>query len=107
MIKKTIVNSLKEKALEMGTQYFKEKFENSKDEFLKYIEQTVEKKIKKELKKIIYSTIAIILVITGVIFIVFGILAALVHITNLPDYFTPLFFGMILMSGAMITYLNK
>ena len=107
MRKPTIVSSIKDKAFEFGTNYFKDKFENSKEEFLNYIEKTIEQKIKREVRKFIYSTIAVILAITGIIFVVFGALAALVHLTNLPNFFTPLLFGLILMLIAALTYLQK
>ncbi len=107
MTKATIVNSLKSKAFEFGKEYFKEKIETTKEDVLRYIEKTIEQKIKKEVRKIVYSTIALILVITGLIFLVFGAIAALVHLTNLPEFFTPLFFGLILMITSFIVYIQR
>jgi hypothetical protein len=107
MIKSTIINSVKLKAFEIGKEYFKDKIETTKEDVLRYIEKTIEQKIKKEVKKILYSTVALILAITGIIFLIFGAIAALVHITNLPNFFTPLFFGLILMLGSIIIYINK
>ena len=107
MVKTTIVNSLKSKAFEFGKEYFKEKIETTKEDVLKYIEKTIEQKIKKEVKKILYSTVALILIITGIIFLVFGMISALVHLTKLPEFFTPLFFGFILMITSFIVYIQR
>jgi hypothetical protein len=107
MIKSTILNSVKSKAFEIGKEYFKDKIETTKDDVLRYIEKTIEQKIKKEVKKILYSTVALILAITGIIFLIFGAIAALVHITNLPNFFTPLFFGLILMLSSIIIYVQR
>ena len=103
----TIIDSIKLKLLESGAEYFKSKFETTKEDILKYVEKTVEKKIKKELKKIIYQIIAIFLLIVGTITLIFGLIGMLVHFANLPNFFTPLLIGILLLLTSLIVYLQK
>lgn len=107
MTKTTIVDSIKEKAFEFGTQYFKEKFETTKEDILNYIEKTIEQKIKKEVRKFLLTTTSIILAITGITFLLFGTISALVHLAKLPGFFTELLFGLILLIVSLIIYIQK
>jgi len=105
--KPTIVDSMKQKALEFGTQYFKEKVETTKEDILKYVEKIIEEKIKKELKKIIFGVISLIFLSFGIIFIVYSGLGALVFLLNLPEFFVNIFFGILLLLTSFIVYLQK
>lgn len=107
MTKPTIVSSIKDKAFEFGAQYFKEKFETTKEDILKYIEKTIEQKIKKEVRKFLFTVISILLAITGIIFLLFGGISALVHLAKLPGFFTELLFGLILLIVSLIIYIQK
>lgn len=103
----TIIDSMKLKAIEFGTEYFKEKIENTKEDIIKYIEKTIEQKIKTELRKFIYSTISIILLTFGIVFLIYGGINALTELLNLPQYFSNIFFGILLLLISFIIYIQK
>jgi len=105
--KPTIVDSMKQKALEFGTQYFKEKVETTKDDILKYVEKIIEEKIKKELRKLVFGLISLILLSFGLIFIIYSGFETLVYFLGLPDFFVNIFFGILLLLFSFIIYLTK
>jgi len=102
-----IVDSIKLKLLEIGTEYVKKNVENSKKEILKYIEKNIERKIKRELKKIINKIISIVLLAIGGLFLLYGTISVISFIFNFPTFVTILIFGLILTSIGIIFWKNN
>jgi len=103
--RKGLVDTFKDKLIEVGVDYFKKNVEKTKKDILKYVEKTIEMKIKKEIKKYSFITVSFILMGLGSLFVLFGMIAGIVYLLNLPTFFTSIFFGGLLLLIGIIIYL--
>jgi len=95
-------DSIKLKLLDMAQDYIKEKVEVSKNEILKGIERRFEKKIKREIRKIVNNSIFLVLILLGGLFLLLGGFMAVSYILNLPYFVSFLSFGFFLIIIALI-----
>jgi len=101
-----IIDILKAKLIEAGTEYFKENINKTKKQVFKYVEKNIETKIKKEIKKNLIKLSSYIFLGVAGIFLLYGILDIIVNLLLLPIYLTNIFFGLILGIIGLIFYFN-
>ncbi len=111
-----IIDSIKEfiiKSLNYNiNRYLRDQFNNSKKDLIKYFERRIEKKIKKEIRKlgkILLSKIILFLsIFIGSIFIFYGLIEILISLFNLPEILINICFGfLILIIGVIISKIIK
>ncbi|MCA9497297.1 MAG: hypothetical protein KC589_10230 [Nanoarchaeota archaeon] len=100
-----LIDELKIKLIEIASDYIKKNMKQTQNQILRYVEKNIERKIKKEVKKTILKSISITLLSMGIIFLLYGLFALLSLVLKLPDFTTPLFFGIFLLLVGLIIYL--
>lgn len=105
--KSGVFSAVKDKMLEIGVDYFKKNFESTKKEVFKHIENIIEKKIKKELRKYSLTLIAIIALSLASFFLIYGLISMGVTLLNLPSFLSQIFFGLLLFTIAVVVYLIR
>lgn len=103
----TFVDSIKGRLTEAATDYFRKKFENTKEDMMKYVERTIRKKVKKEVKKYTYTTISVLISIIGILFLIYGVIAAIVYLLKAPAFLSNIIFGSLLLVTGLIIYLMR
>lgn len=104
----TLIDSLKLKLIEVATDYVKKNLEKSQKQILKYVENHIEKKIKKEVRKTLNKAIGLIILSIASIFLLFAITSITLYLLNIPQIFSTLIVGFILLfCGIYIYYFKK
>lgn len=99
-----IVDEIKSKLFEIGIDYLKRNVENSKREILRYIEKNIEIKIKREIEKISIKLMGGFFVGLGVFFLLYGLIAALIYVLQLPTFTANIIFGLLFAIIGLIIY---
>ena len=102
-----LIDALKVKLIEMGTDYIKKKLESTKNDILKHLEKTIEKKVKREVRKYSYTLAAYLSLVLGGLFVLYGLIATIVYLLNLPLFITSIIFGFIFIIFGVIVYLLR
>lgn len=102
-----IFDSIKEKFVEIGSEYAKSNLHKIKNEVMKYVEREIERRIKRELRKFMYKATALSLLGVGIFFLLYSLISGIVFFLQLPEFLSPLFFGFFLIISALIVYLLK
>lgn len=103
----SFVDSIKGRLTEVASDYFKKKFENTKEDVMKYIERTIQKKIKREIRKYTYTGISISLFLFGSLFLIYGAIATIVFLLSIPMFLTNIIFGSLLLVVGWFVYLLR
>lgn len=104
-----LYNNIKDKLIEIGTDYAKNNIKTIQKDISKHIEKYVEYKIKKrirlEIKKHTFLFISYLVLFLGIIFIMYFITQSLIILLNLPLITTNLIFGLLLIIISTLLYL--
>jgi hypothetical protein len=109
-----IFKEKKEEFLEKGKKIISEEIEKLLKEFLSFskkkiikdIEKRIEASIRRAVQKVLHKVIALTLFALSAFFIFYALIDILVTLSTLPNFLTPLLFGLLLLIGALITYLS-
>lgn len=102
-----IKDDIKENLKETGRDFYHKTVKDGKDEVLIYLrdlEDRVERKIRKEVRKFTYRLAGLIILVVGVLFFLYGIFDWIQLAWNFGEYFTPLVFGLFLLIMGWIIY---
>lgn len=103
----SFVDTLKEKLVDVASDYFKRNYERTKADVMKYIEKTIERKIRKEVRKYAYTSAAYFLFLFGIVFLIYGGIGAVVYLLNLPSFLTNVIFGILAVGIGAVVYLLR
>ncbi len=71
------------------------------------VKRTLKGVIKKEIRKYTHSILSIIVLVIGMMFLMYGIIAAVLYLLELPLFLTNIIFGFILLIIGIIINLTK
>jgi len=77
-------------------EFFKTKFEETKEEAKRTFERKIMRKVRREIKKAITNVFLVLFLALGIGFLIYGGLSLLVVSLALPEYMSPMLFGLFL-----------
>ncbi len=99
--------TIKEKAISMTKNYLITNLNIKKMELLKFIENSIEKKIQKELKKAFLYLLISFLLVLGFLFLIYGIFSFFLSLLNFNSATINFLFGIFLIFIAAIFYFKN
>lgn len=79
----------------------------AKREFITYFEKKIAKRIRYEVRKIVFSMISLILVMLGLVFLLYTAFDILITALDLPSFMTNFLFGSFLLIMGLIVFITR
>lgn len=102
-----MIDKFKDRILDIVLDYLKDNVRKSGQEMLMQIEKRIERKIKREVKRYTLKVLSATLLLLGFLFVLYGMVAGVVYFLELPQFISPLVYGLLILVIGTIVFISN